>query len=65
MLMHVRDITDRKQNQQLLQELNSELEQKVKERTRELEEVNARMRHEIYTREKIQNELLRQKDFCD
>lgn len=63
MLMHVRDITDRKQNQQLLQELNSELEQKVKERTRELEEVNARMRHEIYTREKIQNELLRQKDF--
>ena len=63
MLMHVRDITDRRQNQQLLQELNSELEQKVKERTSELEEVNARMRHEIYTREKIQNELLRQKDF--
>ncbi len=63
MLMHVRDITDRKQNQQLLQELNTELEQKVKERTRELEEVNARMRNEIYTREKIQKELLRQKDF--
>ncbi len=62
-LMHVRDITDRKHNQELLQHLNSELEEKVKERTRELEEVNARMQMEINTREKIQEELEKQKDF--
>lgn len=63
MLMHVRDITDRKRNEELLHQLNSELEEKVKERTRELEEVNARMQMEINTREKIQEELEKQKDF--
>ncbi|MDB5281445.1 MAG: sensory transduction histidine kinase, partial [Bacteroidota bacterium] len=63
LLVHLRDITDRKHNQQLLQKLNSELEEKVEERTRELQEMNVRMQLEIAEKEKIQNELQRQKDF--
>ncbi len=63
MLMHVRDISDRKRNEELLLQLNVELEEKVKERTKELEEVNAQMKNEILARESIQIELKKQKDF--
>lgn len=40
LLMHVRDISDRKKSQELLQNLNAELEEKVKQRTAELESIN-------------------------
>ena len=63
MLMHVRDISDRLKHQELLQKLNNDLEEKVKERTKELQEVNLRMQAEIAEKEKIQDELQRQKDF--
>ena len=63
LLMHVRDITDRINHQELLQKLNNDLEEKVKERTKELQLVNLRMQQEIAQKEKIQGELQRQKDF--
>jgi len=62
-LIHVRDISDRLKHQELLQKLNNDLEEKVKERTKELQEVNLRMQAEIAEKEKIQDELQRQKDF--
>ncbi len=37
LLMHVRDISDRKHNEQLLQQLNTDLEEKVRERTKEVQ----------------------------
>lgn len=63
LLMHVRDISDRRENQRLQQQLNEELEQKVKERTRELEEANAKLQREIEDKATVQSELQRQKDF--
>ena len=63
LLVHVRDISDRLRHQELLEKLNSDLEEKVKERTKELQEVNQRMQMEIAEKEKIQDELQRQKDF--
>ena len=62
-LLHVRDISTRKRNEALLRQLNLELEEKVIERTKELEEVNARMKTEIATRTSVQLELQKQKDF--
>lgn len=38
LLMHVRDVSDRKKHQNLLQELNEALEEKVKQRTKEIED---------------------------
>ncbi len=43
LLMHVRDISDRKKHQHLLQKLNEELEEKVKARTQEIEEAKAEL----------------------
>lgn len=63
LLVHVRDISDRVKHQELLQKLNNDLEEKVKERTKELQEVNLRMQKEIAEKEMIQGELQRQKDF--
>lgn len=63
LLVHVRDISDRKHHQQLLQQLNIELEKKVTERTGELQQMNDRLQREIAEKEQIQNELQRQKDF--
>ncbi len=42
--MHARDISERKRHQELLQNLNAELEEKVKERTRELQQVNLKLK---------------------
>lgn len=56
LLMHVRDITDRKNTEQLLQHLNTELEHKVAERTRELQQ-------QIDAKVSMQKELQQQKDF--
>jgi PAS domain S-box-containing protein len=63
LLMHVRDISDRISHQQLLQKLNVELEEKVKERTKELSETNLRLQEEFADKERIREELQRQKDF--
>ena len=63
LLMHVRDISERKISQQLQQKLNAELEEKVNERTRELQEINIRLQNEITEKEKIRRELQGQKDF--
>ncbi|MBK8658345.1 MAG: PAS domain S-box protein [Bacteroidetes bacterium] len=43
LLMHVRDISDRKKHQHLLQKLNEELEEKVRIRTQEIEETKAEL----------------------
>ncbi len=56
LLMHVRDISDRKNNEKLLQQLNHDLEEKVRERTKALQE-------EINAKALIQKELQNQKDF--
>ncbi|MBP6733008.1 MAG: PAS domain S-box protein, partial [Chitinophagales bacterium] len=63
LLMHVRDISDRKNNERLLQSLNSDLEEKVNERTRELQEMNEKLQREINEKAQIELELQRQKDF--
>lgn len=63
LLMHVRDMTDRKKNQELMQQHNLELEEKVKERTRELEEANLKLQQEAEEKQKIYEELQKQKDF--
>ncbi len=63
LLMHVRDISDRKNAELILQNVNNALEEKVKERTRELEEMNAKMVLEIREKEQVELELQRQKDF--
>ena len=63
LLMHVRDISDRKHNEKLLKNINAELELKVNERTRELMQVNERIQKEMLERERFQGELKRQKDF--
>lgn len=63
MLMHVRDITDRKKHEAILHQLNEELEQKVKERTKALEEVNLQLQAQIEEKQKFQDDIQRQKDF--
>lgn len=54
----VADITERQQARRRLEELNLELEARVKDRTRELREANAGLRREIGEREKIEAELV-------
>jgi PAS domain S-box-containing protein len=56
LLVHVRDITDRKEHQKLLQKINSELEEKVKARTAELE-------RQIAEKVKFQSDLELQKNY--
>ncbi len=63
LLMHVRDISERKQNEKLLQQLNSDLEEKVNERTKELQAMNIKLQLEINAKAVMQKEVQRQKDF--
>jgi len=63
LLMHVRDISDRKEKQRLMQLSNTELEEKVRERTIELEKANEKLQQEINEKEKVQEELEKQKNF--
>ncbi len=63
LLMHVRDITDRVKHQELLRKLNEELEAKVRERTAELEAANDKLLVEAQQRERMHEELQKQKDF--
>lgn len=61
----VADITERKQAQVAMQRLNDELEQRVQERTRELEALNDHLRHEIIERERVQWELRDARDAAE
>lgn len=54
----VADITERQQARKRLEEINIELETRVKERTRELQKANAGLHREIHEREKIEAELV-------
>ncbi|MBD1809731.1 PAS domain-containing protein [Microcoleus sp. FACHB-SPT15] len=51
------DITDRKRAEFALQQLNQELEQRVQQRTTELEQTNARLQAEIKVREQAEADL--------
>jgi PAS domain S-box-containing protein len=53
----VADITERKQAQQRLQQLNEELEQRVSARTAELQEANRNLLQQIAERKRIEQEL--------
>ncbi len=61
----VADVTERKQAQRAMQELNDELEQRVQERTRELETLNESLRFEIIERERTQCELREARDVAE
>lgn len=61
----VADITERKQAQAAMQRLNDELEQRVQERTRELEALNDHLRHEIIERERVHWELRDARDAAE
>lgn len=58
----VADVTERKQAQRAMQQLNEELELRVQERTRELETLNESLRFEIIERERTQCELREARD---
>lgn len=53
----VRDMTEKKEAEQRLQQFNHELEHRVIERTEELARTNTKLRHEINERVKAQHEL--------
>ena len=63
LLMHVRDISDRKYNELMLQSINVDLEANVRERTKELQQLNEKMQREIAGKGRMQKELQTQKDF--
>jgi PAS domain S-box-containing protein len=51
------DITELKKAQQMIQQANAELEQRVDERTFELKKANEEMQHEIHERRRVENAL--------
>jgi|GEM_PF-1029161 len=53
----VRDITEKREAQQKLQQFNQELEKRVEKRTGELARTNEKLLHEIHERVKAQQEL--------
>lgn len=53
----VRDITERRRAEENIREARDELEERIKERTVELERINKQMRREIAEREKAEGEL--------
>jgi diguanylate cyclase (GGDEF)-like protein/PAS domain S-box-containing protein len=53
----VRDITERKQGEQALRDVNDRLELRVKERTSELEAINKRLQMEIAERRQAEEQL--------
>lgn len=61
----VADVTERKQAQLAMQQLNDELEQRVQQRTRELEALNESLRYEIIEHERTQGELRKARDAAE
>ena len=61
----VADVTERKQAQKAMQQLNDELEQRVQQRTRELETLNESLRFEIIEHERTQGELRKARDAAE
>lgn len=61
----VADITERKQAQQRLQLLNDELEQRVSERTGELQEANRNLLQQIVERKRIEKALREARDAAE
>ncbi|GAB1542755.1 hypothetical protein NUACC21_54290 [Scytonema sp. NUACC21] len=57
-----RDITERKQAEEALCELNHDLELRVQQRTQDLEQANAKLRSEITERQRIEDELRRSEE---
>lgn len=53
----VRDITERKQAEEALRKARDELEERVKERTTQLSETNARLRQEVTERKRAEERL--------
>jgi PAS domain S-box-containing protein len=53
----IRDVTERKRAEELLQEAHDNLEMHIKERTFELEAINKQLQDEIVERKKIEREL--------
>ena len=63
LLLHARDITDRLKYQETLRQMNLQLEEKVKLRTEELENLNATLHTEISFRKDAEIAIEQQKDF--
>jgi len=53
----IRDVTEQKQVEERIKQLNSELETRVLQRTKQLEQANQEMRYEIAERKKIEEQL--------
>lgn len=61
----VKDITERKKNQDRLKQINEELEERVNHRTQELLALNGQLQQEIEERELIQQQLKVAKDSAE
>ena len=63
LLLHARDITDRLKYQETLKQMNQSLEEKVRQRTTELEGLNDKLQKEVSYRKGVEKAIEQQKDF--
>ena len=63
LLLHARDITERMKYQETLQQMNLSLEEKVRQRTEELETLNSQLHKEVSFRKGAEIAIEQQKDF--
>jgi PAS domain S-box-containing protein len=63
LLLHARDITERLRYQETLRQMNQNLEEKVKQRTVELENLNTMLQTEVTYRVGAEKAIEQQKDF--
>lgn len=64
-VVQLEDITERKRVQEQLKQYNEVLEEKVKERTMELQSANEALKSEIEIRKRTENELIQAKDIAE